>query len=79
MNFDWDSKKAASNIRKHGVTFEEAVTVFADPFAVIVEDAVYHDRQILIGMSSKRLLFTVFVEIDDDNVRIISAARTEVL
>ena len=38
VRFTWDSKKAASNLRKHGVSFEEAATVFADPLAAMLEE-----------------------------------------
>ena len=38
LRFEWDSKKAASNVTKHGVTFDEATTVFGDPLAVIFDD-----------------------------------------
>ena len=38
LRFEWDKNKAASNLRKHGVSFEEASTVFADPLAVIFDD-----------------------------------------
>ena len=40
MNFTWNPRKAASNRKKHGVSFEEAVTVFGDPLALAIEDAV---------------------------------------
>lgn len=74
--FEWDSSKAASNLKKHSVSFDEAATVFADPLGIAVEDAQYPDRLILVGMSDKRrLLFTVFAELDGDRVRIISARR----
>lgn len=76
MRFTWHDKKARSNAKKHGVSFDEAATVFADPLAIVVEDAVHEERSILIGLSTKhRVLFTVFVEFSDDVVRIISARR----
>lgn len=76
MKFKWDPYKAASNARKHRVTFEEAVTVFADPLALIAEDSVNPDRALIVGESSiGRLLGTVFVEVHVDEVRIISARR----
>ena len=49
VRFTWDPRKAASNARKHCVTFAEAVSVFADPLARIVEDAVHVDRSLIIG------------------------------
>lgn len=76
MQFTWDPRKAASNLRKHGVSFSEAATVFADPLALFTEDAWYEDRAILIGQSERqRVLFTVFVEVAEDSLRIISARR----
>lgn len=76
MQFSWDPKKAASNRKKHGVSFEEAATVFTDALALQVEDALYPERSILIGLSEKqRLLLTVFVEESENEIRIISARR----
>jgi uncharacterized DUF497 family protein len=75
--FTWDSKKAASNLRKHGVSFEEAATVFADPLAAMLEDAVDPERAILVGQSeSGTVLLVVFIEQSEDAIRIISARRT---
>lgn len=76
MQFEWHDEKAKSNVKKHGVTFDEATTVFADPLAIVVEDAVHDERTVIIGLSAKqRVLVTVFVEFSDDHVRIISARR----
>jgi uncharacterized DUF497 family protein len=72
--FTWDPKKAASNARKHGVTFGEAVTVFSDPLAVVNPDAIHEDRFVLIGLSERpRMLVVVHAEVDEDLVRIIRA------
>jgi uncharacterized DUF497 family protein len=62
---------------KRGVSFEEAVTTFADPLALVIEDTVHGKaRFILIGLSAlERILFTVHAEIDPETVRIISARR----
>jgi uncharacterized DUF497 family protein len=76
MRFEWDPRKAAGNQRKHGVSFGEAATCFADPLALLLEDKAEPDRAVLIGVSAReRLLFTVFVELDDERIRIISARR----
>lgn len=76
MNFAWDSRKAASNARKHGVTFDEAATVFADPLALAVQDEVHAERTLLIGMSGQhRVLLVVHVELDEDTIRLVSARR----
>ncbi|MBF2049063.1 MAG: BrnT family toxin [Leptolyngbya sp. IPPAS B-1204] len=76
MEFEWDQSKAASNLKKHGVSFEEAKTVFDNPLAVIFDDeahSVDEQREIIIGHSRQnRLLLIAFTE-RSGNVRIISA------
>jgi len=77
MKFEWDPAKAASNIRKHGVSFDEAVTVFKDPLAFIFDDIAHSEhehREIIIGASAlQRMILVCFVERIEDLVRIISA------
>lgn len=78
MKFLWDNKKAIANIKKHKISFEEAITVFYDPLAKIADDPDHSDneeRYILIGQSQKlNLLIVVHVyKEDDDTIRIISA------
>ncbi len=76
MNFTWDPRKAVSNKKKHGVSFEEAATVFGDPLALAVEDAVEPERTLLLGMSERlRVLVVVHVELADETIRLISARR----
>ncbi len=76
MNFAWDPRKAASNAKKHGVTFEEAATVFADPLALAIQDEVHAERALLLGLSERvGVLLVVHVELDDDTIRLISARR----
>lgn len=76
VNFTWDPRKAASNLKKHGVAFDEAATVFADPLALAIEDALDPGRTLLLGLSMRaRILVVVHVEIDDATIRIISARR----
>lgn len=76
MEFEWDEAKAASNHRKHGVTFGEAATAFADPLAAIFPDPDHSDdetREILVGHSERgRLLIVSYTE-RPPNIRIISA------
>lgn len=76
MTFDWDEVKAAANAAKHGVTFEEAQTVFADPLAGIAPDPEHsagEQREIIAGLSSVgRLLLVSFTE-RRGSIRIISA------
>lgn len=75
MQFTWDAKKAETNARKHGVTFEEASTVFDDDHARYRAQGHAHEGRIaVIGYSAEsRCLFVVVVEVEDDAVRIISA------
>ncbi len=80
--FDWDPAKAASNLRKHGVRFEEAMPVFVDPLALSLLDddgSVGEDRWITLGATATglRLLVHTWTELDADRVavRIISARR----
>jgi uncharacterized DUF497 family protein len=76
VRFSWDPLKAETNVRKHGVTFEEATTVFADPLAMVIADAAHASRTLIIGESiRRRVLLTVFVERDEEEIRIISARR----
>ncbi|HYT93774.1 MAG TPA: BrnT family toxin [Gemmataceae bacterium] len=78
INFEWDKDKAAANKKKHGVTFEEAATVFDDPLAAIFDDEAHskdEQREIIVGHSTKkRLLLVCFTE-RAGAVRIISARR----
>ena len=64
--FEWDPSKAAANLRAHGVSFEEAVTVFQDPLAKIHPDPDHSEserREILIGRSAQaRLLLVAFTD-----------------
>jgi len=72
----WDSSKAVTNLKKHGVSFEEAVTVFRDPNHIVYGDQVHHERFVTIGYSrSERVLFVVACEAAGDLIRIISARK----
>lgn len=76
MDFSWDERKAAANLKKHGVSFGEAATVFADPLALAINDEVHPDRTLLLGTSVRhRLLLVVHAELDESTIRIISARR----
>jgi len=74
--FEWDRRKARINSAKHGISFEEAVTVFADPLARILDDPAHSAgevREIIVGHSRhQRLLVVSFTE-RRDAVRIIGA------
>lgn len=75
--FEWDETKARANVRKHGVTFEEAMTVFLDELAVPFEEGRHGDRLILLGESRfGRTVLVVFTErVASGIIRIISARR----
>jgi len=76
--FEWDSAKAIANAQKHGVTFDEASTVFGDPLALLMPDPAHSEgeaRYLLLGMSAyERLLVVAFVE-RPPRTRLISARR----
>ena len=76
LSFEFDPAKAASNLKKHGVDFLEAITVFNDPLASTLEDDQHsfdEVRSITVGMSSRhRLLFVVYTE-TISGIRIIGA------
>jgi uncharacterized DUF497 family protein len=78
LDFDWDEEKARQNARRHGVSFEEAATVFGDPLSLTIDDPAHsrdEDRFVTLGLSvDGRLLVVVHTE-RGDTVRIISARR----
>ena len=72
-DFEWDALKASSNLLKHGVSFPEAATVFADPMAVYLDDGSGIGRMVVIGRSLReRVLYVVSIERRERD-RIISA------
>jgi len=76
MNFEWDTKKALSNERKHSVTFREAATVFGDPLAITFDDPDHSEgeyRYLTFGQSQFQRLLSVSHTDSIDTVRIISA------
>jgi uncharacterized DUF497 family protein len=76
LNFRWDRRKATANAKKHGVSFEEAATVFGDALALAAQDLGHLDRTLMLGMSERqRILLVVHVELGSTTVRIISARR----
>ena len=78
LRFEWDPKKAETNQTKHGVSFEEALTVFADPLARIFPDeqhSVEELREIIVGHSARHQLLLVYFTGSDNHVRIFSARR----
>lgn len=80
ISFEWDAAKAASNLKKHGVSFEEARSVFYDEFAIQFFDAdssETEDRFLLLGISSEaRILLVCHCERDEGHtIRLISARK----
>ena len=80
VKFSWDPKKAAANLGKHGVSFEEALTVFRDPLARIHDDpdhSIGEWREIIIGSSTTgRLILVCFTE-RGDTIRLINAREPD--
>jgi uncharacterized protein len=78
LNFEWDEEKAKTNFKKHRVSFDEAMTVFTDPFSITISDpdhSVDEQRYIDIGSSDKgRVLVIVYTE-RRSNIRIISCRK----
>lgn len=80
LRFEWDERKAAANARKHGVSFEEAKSVFADERAKLIDDPDHsedEDRFVLLGLSSVLRLLVVChcCRGEGDVIRIISARK----
>jgi len=82
LRFEWDDAKAAANLRKHRVSFDEAAEVFFDPYAFGDYDSEHSDdeaRFFIVGMSGRRMLYVVYAERAGDVVRVISARRAKKL
>ena len=81
LHFEWDESKAISNQKKHGVSFEEAQSAFADSLGRLISDPDSSEdeaRFILMGVSSRlRLLIVCHCERDKNSIRIISARKAD--
>ena len=78
LRFEWDSRKAILNKRKHQLTFEEASTIFGDPLSITIPDPAYsigEDRFITIGTSANNKLIVVVHTDHNGIIRIISARK----
>jgi len=76
LQFEWNHRKSAANVIKHGVTFDEATTVFGDPLALTIADELHsssEDRFITTGYSLRRRLLVVVSTERRNQLRIISA------
>jgi uncharacterized DUF497 family protein len=78
LTFEWEPQKAKTNQEKHGVSFEEASTVFRDPLSLTIDDPLHskdEERMVQIGISHKNRLLVVVHTERRDNIRIISARK----
>ncbi|MBN2317474.1 MAG: BrnT family toxin [Acidobacteria bacterium] len=76
MSFEWDCRKAASNLEKHGVNFADAATVFYDESAITIqEDSMSEKRFITLGMDALARILVVVYTWRGDRIRIISARK----
>jgi len=78
LEFRWDPEKAAANLRKHNVSFEDAATAFGDPHSITIPDPDHSSaehRLLLIGTTKRSLLVVVAHTERGDTIRIISARR----
>jgi hypothetical protein len=78
LEFEWDPVKAELNLKEHGVSFDEATTIFRDTLSITISDpdhSDYEDRFIDIGMSHRMQLLVVSYTERKDKIRIISARR----
>jgi uncharacterized DUF497 family protein len=78
INFEWDDKKATSNLKKHGISFEESSTAFGDDLSITIGDPLHshnENRLVLIGKSTNcKTLVVIHIE-KTDSIRIISARK----
>ena len=76
LEFEWDDRKSRANVKKHGVTFEEASTVFGDSLARTIQDPLHskdEDRFVILGESHRRRVLVVSFTDRGKRIRIISA------
>jgi uncharacterized DUF497 family protein len=78
MIFTWDVRKAAANLKKHGVDFREAATVFADPLSTTFPDTDHSEKEqrfLTLGQSVRQRVLVIAHTEENDTIRIISARR----
>ena len=76
MEFEWDPDKAASNLRKHGIRFAEAVTVLEDQAALSMpDDSSDEERFVAVGMDSRARILVMVYAVRGDRIRVISARK----
>lgn len=75
-DFEWDDAKAQANLVKHGIRFEEAATVFADPYAVYLDDGSGTERMVVIGASIRdRILMSFTLSVENEIASSVLAER----
>jgi uncharacterized DUF497 family protein len=81
IKFEWDPRKARRNLRKHGIDFDEATTIFADTLSITIPDPDHsadEERWVTMGLSNRqRLLVVVHTEEEEETIRIISARMAD--
>jgi len=82
ITFEWDKAKNKANFQKHGISFEEAESVFIDEYALLIADPDHsenEDRFVLLGLSAKLRLLLVChcFEVDDGLIRVISCRKAK--
>jgi uncharacterized DUF497 family protein len=76
LRFAWNPAKAASNKRKHGVSFSEAASCFDDEHGLYFPDITHPERFVLLASSNQqRVLVTIHAELEEERIRIISARK----
>jgi uncharacterized protein len=76
VGYEWDPRKAASNLRKHGIDFADAATVFEDEMALTIDDYEADEkRYITIGLDALARILVLVYSWRGDNIRIISARK----
>ncbi len=80
IKFEWDSRKARQNLRKHGIDFDEATTVFADILSVTIPDPDHSEddeRWVTMGLSNRHRLLVVVHTEEEETIRIISVRAAD--
>ena len=80
IKFDWDPRKARRNLRKHGIDFDEASTVFADTLSLTIPDpdpSEDEERWVTMGLSNRQRLLVVVHTEEEETIRIISARTAD--
>ena len=80
IKFDWDPRKAQRNLRKHGIDFDEASTVFADTLSITIPDPDHsedEERWVTMGLSNRQRLLVVVHTEEEETIRIISARTAD--